>query len=94
MRLLWSLFAMEDREAIFDTIEVDSPASAIAVDDRICDQVEMLVEFPEMGRNGRVEGTRELVIQRTSYIAAYRIEGDAIRILRVLHGAQQWPEAF
>jgi plasmid stabilization system protein ParE len=44
-----------------------------------------------MGRPGRIEGTRELVISRTPYIAAYRIGGDTVRILRVLHGAQQWP---
>jgi addiction module RelE/StbE family toxin len=48
--------------------------------------------FPEMGRPGRIEGTRELVISRTPYIAAYRIAGDTVRILRVLHGAQQWPD--
>ncbi len=40
----------------------------------------------------RIEWTRELVIRKTPYIAAYRIEGDTIRILRVLHGAQQWPD--
>jgi toxin ParE1/3/4 len=62
------------------------------VDDRIRVQVEGLVQFPESGRPGRIEGTRELVIQRTPYIAAYRITGNTVRILRVLHGAQQWPE--
>jgi plasmid stabilization system protein ParE len=45
-----------------------------------------------MGRPGRIEGTRELVISRTPYIAAYRIVGNTVRILRVLHGAQQWPD--
>jgi toxin ParE1/3/4 len=45
-----------------------------------------------MGRKGRIEGTRELVISRTPYIAAYRIVDENIRILRILHGAQQWPE--
>jgi plasmid stabilization system protein ParE len=45
-----------------------------------------------MGRPGRIEGTRELVISRTPYIAAYRIAGDNVRVLRVLHGAQQWPD--
>jgi addiction module RelE/StbE family toxin len=55
-------------------------------------EVEGLMKFPEMGRPGRVDGTRELVIQRTSYIAAYRITGTTVRILRVLHGAQMWPE--
>ena len=77
--------------AIFEAIETDSPRAAIAIDDRIEARVEGLGLFPEMGRSGRIEGTRELVISRTPYIAAYRIGGDTVRILRVLHGAQQWP---
>ncbi|MGA2538979.1 MAG: type II toxin-antitoxin system RelE/ParE family toxin [Terracidiphilus sp.] len=92
MHLEWSAYALADREAIFDYIEADSPRAAISVDQRIQSCVENLQRFPEMGRAGRVEGTRELVISRTSYIAAYRIFGDTIRILRVLHGAQQWPD--
>jgi addiction module RelE/StbE family toxin len=90
--LEWSVFALADRNAIFDYIEADSPRAAIAVDDRIRTRVEGLALFPEMGRPGRIEGTRELVIHRTPYIAAYRIVGDTVRILRVLHGAQQWPD--
>ena len=92
MRLEWSVLAQTDRDAIFDYIEADSPQAAIAVDNRIRVQVESLADFPESGRPGRVEGTRELVIHRTPYIAAYRIAGETVRILRVLQGAQQWPE--
>jgi len=92
MLLEWSVFAMAGREAIFDYIEADSPRAAMAVDDRIEASVEGLAQFPEMGRPGRVEGTRELVISRTPYIAAYRILGVTVRILRILHGAQQWPD--
>lgn len=88
----WSIFARADREAIFDYIEVDSPRGAIAVDERIQTSVESLRQFPEMGRQGRIEGTRELVISRTSYISVYRLTGDTVRILRVLHSAQQWPD--
>jgi ParE toxin of type II toxin-antitoxin system, parDE len=62
------------------------------VDARIREQVETLSRFPHSGRLGRIEGTRELVISRTPYIVAYRIAGDTVRILRVLHGARQWPE--
>ena len=51
-------------------------------------QVERLIETPEMGRPGRIAGTRELFFARTPYVAAYRIEGGIVRILRVLHGAQ------
>ena len=91
MRLEWSVFAVSDRNAIFDYIEAESPQAAINVDNRIEKQVEQLLNFPEMGPTGRTEGTRELVIQRTPYIVAYRVTGKVIRILRVLHGAQQWP---
>jgi toxin ParE1/3/4 len=92
MRLEWSRFAHTDRDTIFNYIEADSPQAAITVDDRFREQVEGLVQFPESGRPGRVDGTRELVILGTPDIAAYRIAGNTVRILRVLHGAQQWPE--
>jgi addiction module RelE/StbE family toxin len=92
MHLEWSVFARVDRKAIFDYIEEDNPRAAITVDERIRMHVEELTLFPEMGRAGRIEGTRELVISRTPYIAAYRIIGATVRILRVLHGAQQWPD--
>lgn len=92
MFLEWSAFAFADRTAIFDYIEADSPRAAVAVDDRIRNCVENLSRYPEMGRPGRIEGTRELVVYRTPYIAAYRIAGNTVLILRILHGAQQWPE--
>ena len=88
----WSQFALADREAIFDYIEADSPTAAVVIDGRIRQHVEQLRQFPESGRPGRIEGTRELVIDRTPYIAAYQILGKTVRILRVLHGARLWPE--
>ena len=94
MRLEWSLFALADRDGIFDYIEAENPRAAVDVDDRIRTQAQQLGQFPESGRRGRIEGTRELVIQHTPYIAAYRIHDGTVRILRVLHGAQQWPDAM
>ena len=92
MRLEWLALAQSDRAAIFDYIEADSPKAAIAVDERIRERVETLSRFPESGRPGRIEGTRELVIDRTPYIVAYRITGNTVRILRMLHGARRWPD--
>jgi toxin ParE1/3/4 len=47
-----------------------------------------------VGRPGRVEGTRELAFPPLPYIAVYEIAGDRdeVRLLRILHGAQQWPQ--
>lgn len=85
---------MNDRETIFDYLESDNPRVAILMDDRIETQVDLLMGTPEIGRPGRIEGTRELVIPRTPYIAAYRIERKTVTILRVLHGAQEWPDTM
>jgi addiction module RelE/StbE family toxin len=94
MKLEWSQLALEDRDRIFDYIEQDNPLAAIVVDERISKQVGLLIEFPECGRPGRIDGTRELVIGHTPYVVAYQIAGETVRILRVLHGAQLWPETM
>jgi len=91
VRLKWSLFAQSDRNKIYDYIETDSSRAAVLVDERIGNAIAFLKEFPEIGRPGRVAGTRELVVQHTPYIAAYIIVGDTVQILRILHGAQIWP---
>jgi toxin ParE1/3/4 len=62
------------------------------MEDRIVEGTEMLTQFPRVGRPGRVDGTRELVIHHTPYIVAYRVVENTVIVLRVLHGAQQWPE--
>ncbi|AEG57173.1 type II toxin-antitoxin system mRNA interferase toxin, RelE/StbE family [Sinorhizobium meliloti] len=91
MRLVWARYALDDRDTIFSSIERENPRAAVHVDEEIVSAVRRLLDFPESGRPGRIAGTRELVIPRTPYIAAYMVMEDRIRILRVLHGAQKWP---
>jgi len=64
------------------------------VDERMVVAVRRLIDFPASGRVGRIAGTREVVINGTPYVAAYAITETTVRILRVLHGAQEWPDAF
>ena len=94
MILVWLPSAEATRDAQLDYIAQDSLIAAIDQDTEIEKQVDMLLDHPEMGRPGRVKTTRELVISRTSFIAAYRIKGQRIEILRVLHGSQQWPRSM
>lgn len=94
MILVWMEQAERDKDGIIDYIAQDNPRAAVHVGDEIERQVEMLIEFPNMGRIGRVEGTRELVISDTPYVVAYRVRGDSVIVLRVLHGARQWPTEF
>jgi toxin ParE1/3/4 len=87
----WSRCAIDDRDDIFDYIESSSPQNASLVDERIRDQVRCLSKFPEMGRPGRMPGTRELLVRGTPFIVAYRALSDTVHVLRVLHSARRWP---
>ncbi|MFD1104388.1 type II toxin-antitoxin system RelE/ParE family toxin [Sphingobium olei] len=91
MKLAWSQRAASDRLAIFLWIAEEDPRGAASVDERIEQAARRLIDFPDSGRPGRVEGTRELVVARTPYIAPYKVEGDTVRILRVIHGARMFP---
>ena len=63
MTLIWSPEAIADLVALRAYIEQDDPAAAQRVSLHIIHIVETLLpNSPEMGRPGRVPGTRELVI--------------------------------
>lgn len=95
MKILWSLKAIQDLDSLRAYIAEESPANAQRVVLRILHDVEELLPgHPEMGRPGRVPGTRELVVPRTPYIVPYRVHRQAIQILRVYHGARRWPDSF
>ena len=91
MRLLWSRQAEDDAASIVEFIARDKPGAAIEIGDAIEEHARRLRDFPKSGRRGRVKGTRELVVAGSPFILVYRILGDTIGIVRVLHGAQQWP---
>lgn len=92
MRLAWTRSAQSDRAEIRAFIAADNPRAALALDELISEKAARLADHPELGRPGRVEGTRELVVHR-NYILVYDIAGDLVRILRMLHAARQWPPA-
>ncbi len=90
MQVKWTVRAGSDRENAINYIAVDSLTAALSQLDEIERQTDRLADYPKLGRPGRVKGTRELVVNRTPFIVVYRIKGEIIQILRVLHGAQQW----
>jgi len=57
----------------------------------IYDSVTSLESFPQRGRLGRIDGTRELVLTPLPFIVVYRIKQNIVEAVRVLHGSQQWP---
>jgi toxin ParE1/3/4 len=93
MKLRWTKAARKDRDSIYAYIETEQPEAALRLDERFRERANQLTEFPELGRTGRVPGTRELSIAGSRYLLVYRMESDHVWIVRVLHTAQAWPEA-
>jgi toxin ParE1/3/4 len=56
--------------------------------------IDRLAQHPNLGRAGRVEGTRELIISNAPYIVAYRVVEGQVRILAIIHTSRQWPRRF
>jgi len=90
MRLAWSSRSESELAAIVDYIAVDNFDGALELDYHITSSAERLVNFPKMGKPGRIEGTRELIVHE-HYILVYEIDGDELQILSVLHTSRQWP---
>ena len=95
MKPVWSPEAIDDLVALRAYIADDDNAAAQRIALCIIDTVEKLLsENADIGRPGRVPGARELVIAKTPFIVPYRLQGEVLQILRVLHGARRWPERF
>lgn len=92
MIVRWTWNARNDLWRVADRIAEDDPAAALQLKHAIREATGQLAEFPRMGRPGRIEGTRELVIAGTPYLVPYRIEGEEVHLLGVLHGARMWPD--
>ena len=82
--------ALVDRETIMGYIPLDNPAAAIDLDQDFEVKAENARQRPKLYKAGRVKGTREIVV-RPNYVMVYRVTGDLVEVLRILHAAQQWP---
>ena len=85
MWINWLGLALRDIDEIAEYISKTNPGAAKEIVEIIWHKSKALIEHPNIGRPGRVSGTRELYITGTKYIIPYRVVGEQIQILRVLH---------
>ncbi len=91
MRIAWLPGAGQDLIGIREYLGYNKPQAAEDVAQRILTTIDYLRDHPEIGRTGRIHGTRELVIPSLPYIVPYRVRGEVIEILGVLHTSRQRP---
>jgi toxin ParE1/3/4 len=93
MHVRWTTDAADDLERICDYIAESRPESARRVAQSVIERLGTLETFPHLGRPGRVEGTREVVFPPLPFVAISEVRDEQIIVLRILHGAQRWPQA-
>ena len=84
----WTAEASDQFESAVRYIEQDDPDTARKLAQTIIDRIEQLTTFPGVGRQGEVQGTRELVV--SPYVVVYRHTDEIVEILYIWHGAQDW----
>ncbi len=92
--VVWLDEALEDLKLIGKYIAQENANAAYNVLIKIKATADNLSRHPEIGRSGRVFGTREIVISDLPYILAYQITDRNIRILAVMHTSRKWPDNF
>lgn len=90
-RISWTRRALRDLEGIHEYIAREDPNIARSIIAAIKQITNHLAYHPFMGKSGRREGTRELVVVKTPFIVIYRLQSDSVEIIRILHGAQKYP---
>jgi plasmid stabilization system protein ParE len=95
MHTVWTRRATSHLQAAYQYwFHEKSEEAADIMLDRIFKGVELLDRNPELGRPGRIPGTRELVLRPLPFVLAYRIRRNNIEVLAILHGARKWPGQF
>ncbi len=90
MRIRWTVPAADDLERVNDYLREHFPRFAEPTVRAIYAHVRSLKRLPNRGRPGHRSGTRELALSPLPYVVVYSVKPDAIEILHIYHGAQDW----
>lgn len=82
--MVWTRRAVRNLDSIFDHIVKDNLAAALRLGEEIQHRVALLADHPQLGRAGRLIGTRELVVHE-HYVVPYRVVKGRVEILTVQH---------
>ena len=93
MKVAWTVRALRDLRAVREYIALDDPEASKRVAVRFLESVERLIDCPASGGYGRLPDTREIVVSGTPFFIPYRVSGETIEILGVIHSARNWPES-
>lgn len=94
MIVVWAPRAIAHLTQLRAFIAHENPGAADRMATALLSAVDRLADLPNIGRPGRVPGSRELVVSGTPYVIPYRVRGERLEIIAVFHGRQRWPKRF
>jgi addiction module RelE/StbE family toxin len=90
MRIRWTLPAAGDLQNIKNYLQQNYPYYAEPTVRTIYQRIRLLKNSPDRGRPGHRSGTRELALTPLPYVVVYAVKAEAVEILHIYHGAQDW----
>ena len=90
MRIRWTVPAADDLQNIKNYLQQNYPQFAEPTVRAIYHRTRLLKISPNRGRPGHRIGTRELALSPLPYVVVYTVKPEAVEILHIHHGAQDW----
>ncbi len=90
MRVRWTVPAADDLENIKIFLLQHYPQFAEHTVRTIYQRIRGLKSSPYRGRPGHRGGTRELPLSPLPYVVVYSVQPEAVEVLHIYHGAQDW----
>jgi addiction module RelE/StbE family toxin len=90
VKVLWTRGARQDRLDIWSYLSERNETAALRIDDLFSAAAARLANYPMLGHEGEIAGTRELT-PHSSYRLVYEIDRDIVWILTIVHATRQWP---
>lgn len=90
MRIRWTVPAADDLERIKKYLERHHPRFAESTVRTIYQRIRSLKTLSDRGRPGHRARTRELALTPLPYVVVYSMKPQAVEILHIYHGAQDW----
>jgi len=81
MRVKWLQKALRNLDAEGPYVAADDDAAAPLVVTRVMAAIDALADQPNLGRPGRMPGTRELMVRQTRYVVPHRMRGETAELL-------------
>lgn len=95
MQIKWTISALNDLALEMEYLSKEASEDiARKAYKSIQEKISNLNVFPSLGREGRIFGTRELVLTDYPYIVPYRVCNSRIEVLAIFHTKRKLPDTW